>query len=80
MHAVCAAFFLALDNAVNSSAARIAMMAITTSSSIKVKARREFMNEIKPPSRPERKGEIHQSRMKNHGGKPMASFTAEYSG
>ena len=52
------AFSLAFDNAGSSIAARIAMMAMTTSSSIKVNARKFFIAGIKPLSLQERKGEM----------------------
>src|ERR1017187_4272148 len=73
-HDVCSACCLARAKAGNSSTASIAMMAMTTSSSINVNARAPALFFEKPvmqnfPDTPS-----------NHGGQPMASFTAEYSG
>jgi hypothetical protein len=56
-----AAWFFALLNAGKSNAARIAMMAMTASSSIKVNARKFFIGGIKPPSRLERKREMWEA-------------------
>jgi hypothetical protein len=51
---------LAFDNTGSNIAARIAMIAMTTSNSIKVNARDDFMAGIKPPSREERKTEMNR--------------------
>ena len=52
MHAACAAFCLAAESAGRSNAARMEIMAMTTKSSIKVKARRKFIPDKMAPSPP----------------------------